>query len=154
MPTLYMLIGVPCAGKSTWIENQNFDSNTIIASTDNEIEHIAKASNKTYNEVFQSAIKIATANMTNNVKSAIRSGKDIVWDQTNTTINGRKSKLSLIPNNYRKIAVVFPTPGAVELGRRLASRPGKNIPDHVMQNMIAGLQMPTSGEGFDEIVTL
>lgn len=37
---------------------------------------------------------------------------------------------------------------------RLASRPGKNIPDHVMQNMIAGLQMPTSDEGFDEIVTL
>ena len=38
-----------------------------------------------------------------------------------------------------------------ELAKRLASRPGKNIPDHVMRNMIDGFEMPTEDEGFTEI---
>jgi predicted kinase len=155
MPTLYLLIGVPGSGKSTWIKNQNFDwGNTIIASTDDEIEALAQQAGKTYNDVFHDEIKNATAKMMQNVQHALRSGVDIVWDQTNTGVKNRAPKLAMIPKSYRKVAVVFPTPGAVELGRRLASRAGKNIPDHVMRSMIANLQMPTEAEGFDEVITV
>jgi hypothetical protein len=31
------------------------------------------------------------------------------------------------------------------------SRPGKDIPDHVIASMIASFQMPTEEEGFKEI---
>jgi predicted kinase len=154
MPTLYMLIGVPGSGKSTWIKSQNFDpSTTVVASTDNEIERVAAAAGKTYSDVFTDTIKGATAIVTQNVVDAVRNGKDIVWDQTNTGVKARKQKLDMIPKSYKKVAVVFPTPGAVELGRRLAGRVGKNIPDHVMRTMISGLQPPTAAEGFDKIVT-
>ena len=53
--------------------------------------------------------------------------------------------------NYHAVAVVFPTPEPAELERRLASRPGKNIPWNVMQGMISSLKLPTEEEGFDEI---
>jgi gluconate kinase len=53
--------------------------------------------------------------------------------------------------DYEHIAVVFATPEMTELKRRLASRPGKNIPSEVMVQMIKGFQMPTEDEGFIEI---
>jgi gluconate kinase len=53
--------------------------------------------------------------------------------------------------DYEHIAVVFRTPEAEELARRLAGREGKSIPDHVMRSMIAGWDEPTEEEGYAEI---
>jgi predicted kinase len=154
MPTLYMLIGVPGSGKSTWIKAQNFDmSKTLIASTDDQIERLAATAGKTYNEVFNDLIKPTTKAMNQQVLEAIKVSADVVWDQTNTSVNSRVHKLAMFPQEYKKVAVVFPTPGAVELGRRLAGRAGKTIPDYVMRSMIANLQPPSAREGFDKIVT-
>jgi predicted kinase len=151
MPNLYMLIGVPGSGKSTWIKNQNFDSNVVIISTDDIIERHAQAQGLTYSEVFQNEIKAATAEMNRNLADAIAKNKDIVWDQTNLTAKSRKPKLSQIPNTYEKHAVFFKTPDEQELKRRLASRPGKTIPANVVLGMKSQLQMPTVEEGFDFI---
>jgi tRNA uridine 5-carbamoylmethylation protein Kti12 len=46
---------------------------------------------------------------------------------------------------------VFKTPEPEELARRLASRPGKNIPDHVMRSMIDNFEMPDTEEGFTQV---
>jgi len=153
MPTVYMMIGMPGSGKSTWIANQNFDWNkTMVVSTDAIIDQRAAAQGKTYSEVFQDEIKGATAQMNQNLKTAIANNMDIVWDQTNLTAKTRQGKLSQIPKNYRKVAVFFQTPNEKELNRRLQSRPGKTIPLNVVASMLAQLQPPTEAEGFDEIV--
>jgi hypothetical protein len=47
--------------------------------------------------------------------------------------------------------VVFKTPKEDELARRLANRPGKNIPDNVIRAMINNYEAPTWEEGFTEI---
>jgi gluconate kinase len=78
-------------------------------------------------------------------------GLDLIWDQTSTSVSSRKKKFNTLPN-YEHIAVVFPIPEPDELARRLASRPGKNIPEHVMRSMIDGFEMPTLDEGFVEII--
>jgi guanylate kinase len=88
--------------------------------------------------------------MANHVELARDKGMDIIWDQTSTTVASRRKKFNMLPN-YHAVAVVFPTPEPAELERRLASRPGKNIPWAVMQGMISGLKVPTEAEGFDEI---
>ena len=46
---------------------------------------------------------------------------------------------------------MFATPEKAELERRLASRPGKEIPADVIEQMIDGFEMPTEDEGFTEI---
>ena len=153
MPTLYMLIGIPAAGKSTWIAKQAFDgSKTRIISTDNIIERRAQEQGKTYSEVFQKEIKGATHQMNRDLKQAVAAGDDIVWDQTNLTRKGRAGKLAEIPESYRKVAVFFATPDDAELKRRLASRPGKTIPANVVLAMKNQIERPGTGEGFDEIV--
>ena len=150
MPTLYMLIGVPGAGKSTWIKNRTWADKTTVVSSDRFIDEEAERQGKTYNEVFSEYVKIATKLMENHALVAQANGLDIIWDQTNTSIKSRKAKLAMLPG-YEKIAVVFKTPDAEELARRLASRPGKSIPDNVMRSMIDNLQAPSEEEGWKEV---
>jgi gluconate kinase len=88
--------------------------------------------------------------MANQASICQANGLDVIWDQTSTTIASRARKFNTLPK-YEHIAVVFKTPDADELARRLASRPGKNIPDHVMRSMIDGFEMPTEDEGFSQI---
>ena len=146
----YQLIGVPGAGKSTWIKNQDWAVDIPVVSTDNFVEAYAKEQGKTYNEVFKDYMPIAVKLMANQALICAANGLDVIWDQTSTTVNSRKRKFNTLPK-YEHIAVVFKTPEKDELTRRLASRPGKNIPDYVMQTMIDGWEEPTEDEGFTEI---
>lgn len=150
MNKLYVLVGVPGSGKSTWIANQTWDENTAFVSTDDYVEAYAKKVGKTYSEVFDEIMPQAVNMMLRDVNDAEAVGCDIVWDQTSTSVFARAKKIKMLPDYY-KIAVVFKTPDDAELERRLASRPGKHIPSKVMQHMIGGFQQPTLEEGFDEI---
>lgn len=153
MPKVYMLIGLPGVGKSTWIAQQPLDwNNTVLVSTDNIIEQRAHVQGKTYTQVFQQEIKSATHLMNRILQRAIVDNKDVVWDQTNISVNARKGKLTQFPSTYEKIGVFFVTPDDKEHQRRLASRPGKIIPDDVIQNMKAQLHAPSEAEGFDQIL--
>jgi hypothetical protein len=53
--------------------------------------------------------------------------------------------------DYEHIAVVFRTPDLDELKKRLAGRPGKDVPWEVVQGMIDNWEEPTNKEGFKEI---
>lgn len=150
MPKLYMLIGVPASGKSTWRE-QFFETNrAMIISTDDILEDIAATQNKTYNDVFKDNIKFATKQMDVHMRVALESKMDIVWDQTNLTVKSRKGKLDKVPEHYEKIAVVFLTPEDAEWQRRL-DRPGKSIPQNILMGMRDSMQFPDPEEGFDKI---
>lgn len=148
-----MLIGVPGSGKSTWIASQPFDwSRTVIASTDNYVEKVAKERGKTYSEVFDEVMPAAVDNMARVVVDAVKNNYDIIWDQTSTTRWTRAKKFRMLPDNYEVIAVVFPTPSPTELQRRLGNRPGKTIPVNVVQSMISKYEEPTESEGFSKII--
>jgi len=153
MPKLYMLVGVPGSGKSTWIKNQNFED-VIIASSDDYIDRVAAESGKTYNEIFSRAIGYAQKFCDAQVQTAINLDKTLIWDQTNTVAKHRKLRLARLPKEWIKIGVFFPTPDESELQRRLDSRIGKHIPKNVMDSMIQNLEIPQLSEGFDEIIML
>jgi len=147
---LYMLIGVPASGKSTWINTQDWTRDIPVVSSDRFIDEHAQKQGKTYNEVFEEYIKVATKLMENQVLICQANNKDVIWDQTNLTAKSRAAKLAMLPDYY-KIAVVFKTPDADEHKRRLDGRPGKSIPEGVLKSMAANLQLPTEAEGFKEI---
>lgn len=150
MATVYVLVGVPGSGKSTWIRNQDWARDCVVVSTDAFVEQEAERQGRTYSEVFDDYMPTAVKLMADQVVQAREAGQDIVWDQTSTTVASRRKKFKMLPD-YHAVAVVFPTPEPAELERRLASRPGKNIPWQVMQGMISGFKLPTAEEGFDEI---
>jgi predicted kinase len=147
-----MLIGVPGSGKSTWYSEQDWLQDTAYISTDKHVDTHAKLVDKTYNEVFKEFMSSAVQMMTAEVELAREAGRDIVWDQTSTTIASRARKFNMLPDYYA-IAVVFTTPESAELVMRLDSRydSGKIIPDEVVQGMINNWEEPTLEEGFQEI---
>lgn len=150
MPILYMLVGVPGVGKSTWIKQQDWARDDIaVVSTDDIVEQYAEQTDRTYNEVFKEFMPTAVKLMASQVEQARDQGLNIIWDQTSTTKASRAKKLRMLPE-YHAIAVVFLTPDRSELDVRLSGRPGKHIPKNVVDSMIAGFEMPDEEE-FDEI---
>jgi len=150
MPTCYQLVGVPGAGKSTWIKDQIWALGLTVVSTDAFVEYYARTQGKTYSEVFTDYMPTAVSLMAEQVVRARELGHTVIWDQTSTTIASRTRKFRMLPD-YDHIAVVFRTPEHTELMRRLQSRPGKEIPEHVIASMIASWDEPTLEEGFKEI---
>lgn len=146
--TLYMLIGLPGSGKSTWIANNNVASIAAILSTDALIEQYAAEQGTTYDDVFADYINTALNKMNSTKKWAIANQMHVVWDQTNLTKASRKRKLRDF-EDYSKVAVVFQAPEWLLEARR-ASRPGKTIPEYVLEGM--KLELPSTDEGFDEII--
>ncbi len=149
-PKCYQLIGVPASGKTTWANNQEWALKCAYISTDKWVDIYAKETGSTYSKVFNHFMPTAVDCMVKEVELARDLGRDIIWDQTSTTVKSRLKKFNMLPNYYH-IAVVFRTPEHKELMQRLMSRPGKEIPDHVIASMIASFEMPTEAEGFKEI---
>ena len=152
MPKCYQLVGVPGSGKSTWIDSQDWALTCAKVSTDKWVEIYAKEVGLTYSKVFADFMPTAVDLMTKEVIAARDIDRDIIWDQTSTTIASRAKKFRMLPD-YDHIAVVFRTPDHTELMRRLVSRwdSGKIIPEHVVASMIASWEDPTEEEGFKEI---
>lgn len=146
----YQLIGVPASGKSTWVEAQDWALLCAHVSTDKWVDLYAKSVNKTYSEVFDEYMPTAVDLMAKEVIAAREMNRDIIWDQTSTTVKSRARKFNMLPD-YEHIAVVFKTPEAEELARRLTSRPGKNIPAHIVRSMIDNFEMPDTEEGFAQV---
>lgn len=150
MPKCYQLVGVPGAGKSTWIKDQIWMLGLNIVSTDVWIEDFAKRMGKTYSEVFTEYMPTAVNLMADHVIKCRENNHDIIWDQTSTTIASRAKKFRMLPD-YDHIAVVFSTPNTDVLKERLASRLGKEVPWDVVQSMIDNFEMPSEEEGYKEI---
>ena len=152
IPKVYVLVGVPGSGKSTWIAQQEWARDCSIVSTDHWIEVFARELGRTYSEVFELFMPAAVRAMSAQVALAQQQGRDIVWDQTSVSVASRAKKFASLPD-YEHVAVVFATPEPAELARRLAQRPGKIVPESVVQHMINTFELPTESEGYREIWT-
>ena len=151
IPELVMLCGIPCSGKSTYVNKlltYEYWKDAIILSTDNYIEEQAKRLGMTYNEVFQDCIDEATRQLEMSFVGAKEEGKRIIWDQTNLSIKTRKKKLIKVPSIYKRTVVWFRV-DLEEALKRNGTREGKFIPESILKRMYHQFEVPTLEEGFD-----
>lgn len=151
-----MLCGIPCAGKSTYIQKlKETDSwkNSVVLSTDNYIESEAKRLGLTYNDIFDDTIESAVRDLEIQFNMAKEKGKNIIWDQTNLTPKTRKKKLSKVPSAYKRTAVYFQI-SLEEALERNKFREGKFIPENVLKQMHNQFMIPTLEEGFDFVLEI
>lgn len=150
---MYMMIGPPCAGKDTYIQ-KTFPENINIISLDDIIDHVAFALGSTYSVVFPLVSKLAEKKLNQRIDYVFKDYGDVIWNQTNMVRKSRIGKLSRVPENFNKIAVIIEWPSIEVLFDRNIERhstTGKYIPPSVIESMIASYQEPTHDEGFDEI---
>ena len=157
MPKLIVMVGLPGSGKDFMIENRLkiSDGEWYIASTDAIIEEYAASVGKTYSEVFDGQVKLATKRMEKEVQEAIKAGKNVIWNQTNMAATKRAKILSKFPKDrYERIAIVVMVDEDIhnERLRKRAELTGKSIPAFVIKNMRDQYVKPTLEEGFDDIL--
>ena len=147
MPKCTILIGVPASGKTTWRAQQPAP---FVLSSDDIIESMAAARGQTYNEVFTSVIGQADKAFWIACRQAANKGLNVIIDRTNMSRKARARYFEIF-KGYDFEALVFPTPDKDEWKRRLSHRPGKTIPQHVLDNMNNSYEAPTREEGFTTI---
>lgn len=156
-PSLYMLVGLPASGKTTWAM-KFIDSNpsAIYLSTDKIIEDIGISRGySTYNEAFAN-VKFDEAQKEFNrlLKEAYLNEKTIVWDQTNLSKKSRMNKLKAVPKSYTKYAVVFniAEEKRVEYANKRFEETGKHISHDIAENMKKDMDTFFIEEGFTQIL--
>jgi len=152
---VYILIGPPNCGKTTWRIN-NLNINDAILSNDDIILELSTNSNN-YNLSFKE-VNFKNVNKLFNEKflEAIKNNKNIIIDKTNMTIKSRKKLLSKIPKHYKKIAVLFEWDRTVLLERNINRNKTENkyIPINVIDNFIENFQSISDDEIYDEIINI
>lgn len=156
---LVVLVGLPASGKST-ARQRAIDTgaacDSYVYSTDDYIDQAAAEQGKTYSEIFESVIGAARHEADRGLRAAISAGQNVLWDQTNMSPKKRRGVLKRFPADYVKqclcILPPFTDEQEAELVRRLESREGKNIPEHVMRSMRASFVPPSREEGFDSVM--
>lgn len=143
MKQLIVLIGLPASGKSTYLE-QHLKKNVMegkILSRDMIVEWFAKQDGITYNEAFTKYAKETNTVFNQHIQDARQLLPDyLVVDKTNLYSHVRDREYQFFLDKGYCITYIFFTKPVedddiAEWKRRLASRPGKVIPEHILDNM-------------------
>ena len=148
-----MLCGIPCSGKSTYVnklKKLDYWKDAVVLSTDNYIEKQAQRCGMTYNQIFDDVIDNATRELELEFNMAKDKGKNIIWDQTNLSVKTRRKKLSKLPSFYHR-GVIYFTVSLEEALERNENREGKYIPKSVLKRMWHQFEIPTLEEDFDYV---
>jgi len=145
MPTCTILIGIPGAGKSTWIRN-NISTEERIISPDTHLE-------EKYNYQWTpERASEAWAVSYHQFASCLQAGQSVVWDATFLRPIDRSAILHLSNGfGYHTKAVVLVAPLEVCLERN-KRRKREPVPSEKIIAMHEALCIPEVSEGFNEIV--
>ena len=158
MPIVYMLIGLPGSGKSTYAKKLAKEKNAVIISTDKIREEVFGDEAIQENEQYDSSHIFSIVD--NRVKLAMLDGKNIIFDATNINRKRRKVFLENISKSrfmalrntnyeYSYIAVVIATPYEKCLQNNLMRK--RVVPEEVIKRMMTNFEVPIYNEGWDKI---
>lgn len=138
---LYVLVGLPGSGKTTWLKQQGKAS----VSSDAVRELV------TGDEANQDQNRLVFSILRTLVRARLAAGCAETWiDSTALTRGERRSSIRLAEMHGCAVeAVFFDTPVEVCKARNAARE--RKVPGEAMDRMAAKLTPPTLGEGFERI---
>jgi len=153
-PFVIILIGPPLSGKSTWIRN-NFPTTDVI-SRDEIVMEVYGSRN--YDDAFKNVNqKEVDRVLHKKLTEANRDKKNVIIDMTHMASKRRRQNLDYFSDDYYKLGVIFPILSEEEYTRRNTKRieeENKNLPMHIVKNMISSYQPVREEEGFNKVISL
>ena len=144
MAILYMMIGIPGSGKSTYAKNNIREAKII--STDAIREELYGDSN-IQGDGYR-IFSIAFDRMYN----LLNKGENVVFDAMNLKRRDRKNVMKKAPEGTKFIAVFLDTPLDESVKRN--NKRSRNVPEDIISDKQKRLQPPHIEEGFSEIIRI
>ncbi len=156
-PVLYMAIGAPACGKSTF--RQELADDTLIHNMD-ELRcewylEDGQNSDEDYDIAYKRSTedKQFTSKVHQNFMQLIKTGQNVYCDNTNASAKRRRFYVTEAhKRGYKTVAVLFPTPLQTLLDRQ-KSRKDKTVPEYAVRRLWEAISQPSFGE-FDEILVI
>lgn len=157
-PSVTLLIGPACVGKSSYIQNRPYD---FVVSSDNIVDEICKLHKLSYSQFFElnfnNPIRKKQRQLFNQAIEESKNYRNIVWDLTNLTRKDRAKVSSHYPS-ADFTAIEFAYKGweedILQLSHERAKLTGKVIPDQVLFSMFKRHEPVSQSEGFSQIISV
>ena len=148
--TLYVLVGISGAGKSTFVDNfLKTHPNTIVYSSDKLRAVLGK------DESDQSVSGQVFSTIFYNLDRDLSANKDVLVDATSLTVRDRKKYVDIAKkHNAKIIAYVLERDKKTILSNQKAryASGGRFVPEDIVDKMFLKYKRPTVEEGFDEVI--
>lgn len=142
MVTLYLVVGIPGSGKSTYIKKHAMDDDIIVSSDALRLELYGDENDQTHNpEVFAEAHR--------RIIDGLNDGNDVWFDATNITRKARAGIISVCPKHARIVAVVVWAPIDICIERDAARE--RTVGRNVIMRMCKNFEFPFYDEGINSI---
>jgi len=159
-PILYVAIGAPACGKSTF--RRELSDDTLIHNMDElrvEWYCASREDGKITDEMYDFAFKCSTedkqfaSKVNHHFIQLIKTGQNVYSDNTNASQKRRRfCVIEARKHGYKVVAVLFPTPLQTLLDRQ-KTRTDKTIPGFAVKRIWDAISQPQIGE-FDEILVI
>ena len=147
--TIYIAVGLPGSGKSTYAKNFIKDKNIEYLSSDELRAVYGK------DETDQSVTSIVFGHIKRKVDEFLKDGKNVLVDATSVNRRERSDYINTAKKYGAKvIALVFKMDrqGLIDRNKKRGEQGGRVVPDWVIDKMLAKYEEPSTSEGIDEVI--
>ncbi len=152
IPSLIMLIGIPCSGKSTLAKSLDCEGYTVLSSDEIRWRLFGKDCFPAYEKEREKIRRAVQRVIREEAKELLENGRSVVIDATNLNRKKRRKLLSFFQDtpSYKRAILLVTSPEVCK--ERNHSRPrAKRAPDENMNELLRQFEIPIMGEGWDEI---
>ena len=147
--TIYIAVGLPGSGKSTYAKNFIKDKDIEYLSSD---ELRAKFGS---GETDQTCTNQVFGHIKRKVDEFLKDGKNVLVDATSVNRRERADYINAAKKYGAKVvALVFKMDrdGLIARNQKRGEQGGRVVPDWVIDKMLAKFEEPSTSEGIDEII--
>ena len=149
MNTLYITVGLPGSGKSTYVKNFIKDKDIEYLSSDSLRAVYGKS------EEDQTVTPLVFGHIKRKVDEFLKDGKNVLVDATSVNRKERSDYINTAKKYGAKVvAIVFKMErqGLIERNKKRGEQGGREVPTFVIDKMLAKFEEPSYDEGIDVII--
>jgi len=149
MSTIYIAVGLPGSGKSTYAKNFIKDKDIEYLSSDELRAVFGKG------EDDQTVTPLVFGHIKRKVDEFLKDGKNVLVDATSVNRRERADYITTAKKYSAKVVVLvfkMDRQGLIDRNKKRGEQGGRVVPDWVIDKMLTKYEEPSTSEGIDEVI--